>query len=179
MRREIARVDLVHRGEIVHVGEKHGGLHYAVKGRSCRFHYALEIFKHTFGLHRGISLHNLLRLWIERDLPGKKHESIRADGLGIGADRFWPSIGCHSFDHTILLIALFRRICSAPAFLTLLTATKSLCCTASEGAEKLKFLSFRAKKAISLFLGFNRREIPRFARNDKTNYFFRGLFSRA
>jgi hypothetical protein len=30
---------------------------------------------------------------------------------------------------------------------------------------------------ISFSLGFDRREIPRFAQNDKLNYFFRGLFS--
>jgi hypothetical protein len=46
-------------------------------------------------------------------------------------------------------------------------------------AEKLKFLSFRgalrAEESLFLFMEFNRREIPRFARNDKINYFFRSL----
>ncbi len=34
-----------------------------------------------------------------------------------------------------------------------------------------------ARRGISLLLHLNRREIPRFARNDKLNYFFRSLFS--
>jgi hypothetical protein len=34
-----------------------------------------------------------------------------------------------------------------------------------------------ARRGISLFLHSKQREIPRFARNDKINYFFRGLFS--
>jgi hypothetical protein len=34
-----------------------------------------------------------------------------------------------------------------------------------------------ARRGISLFLGFNQIEIPRSARNDKINYFFRKLFS--
>ncbi len=34
-----------------------------------------------------------------------------------------------------------------------------------------------ARRGISLFLHLNRREIPRFARNDKIKYFFRCLFS--
>jgi len=36
-----------------------------------------------------------------------------------------------------------------------------------------------ARRGISLFLGFNQREIPRFPRYDKINYFFRKLFRRA
>jgi hypothetical protein len=32
-----------------------------------------------------------------------------------------------------------------------------------------------ARRGISLFLRFNQREIPRFARNDKIKYFFRSL----
>ena len=37
-------------------------------------------------------------------------------------------------------------------------------------------LPFRAKRGIPLFLNLNRREIPRFARNDKINRFFRNPF---
>jgi hypothetical protein len=33
------------------------------------------------------------------------------------------------------------------------------------------------RKSLFLFMESNRREIPRFARNDKINYFFRSLFS--
>src|SRR5580658_6220492 len=58
------------------------------------------------------------------------------------------------------------------------------CCSwqreaAFTGCEKSAplLLSFRAKRGISLILGFNPREIPRFARNDKINYLFRSLFS--
>ncbi len=35
-----------------------------------------------------------------------------------------------------------------------------------------------ACRGLSLFLDFNQREIPRFARNDKINYFFRSLLNR-
>ena len=35
----------------------------------------------------------------------------------------------------------------------------------------------RSEESLFLFMGLNRREIPRFARNDKINYFFRSLFS--
>src|ERR1700686_4085415 len=38
--------------------------------------------------------------------------------------------------------------------------------------------SERSEESLFLFMGLNRREIPRFARNDKINYFFRSLFSR-
>jgi hypothetical protein len=37
--------------------------------------------------------------------------------------------------------------------------------------------SERSEESLFLFMGLNRREIPRFARNDKINYFFRSLFS--
>src|SRR6202521_5334633 len=37
--------------------------------------------------------------------------------------------------------------------------------------------SERSEESLFLFMGLNPREIPRFARNDKINYFFRGLFS--
>src|SRR5258708_25862227 len=50
----------------------------------------------------------------------------------------------------------------------------------SHAAEKLKFLSFRgalrAEESLIL-LTLEPREIPRFSRNDKINYFFRSLFS--
>ena len=35
----------------------------------------------------------------------------------------------------------------------------------------------RSEESLFLFMELNRREIPRFARNDKINYFFRSLFS--
>jgi hypothetical protein len=35
--------------------------------------------------------------------------------------------------------------------------------------------SERSEESLFLFMELNRREIPRFARNDKTNYFFRSL----
>src|SRR6266481_7779176 len=38
--------------------------------------------------------------------------------------------------------------------------------------------SERSEESLFLFSGSNRREIPRFARNDKINLFFRNLFSR-
>jgi hypothetical protein len=38
--------------------------------------------------------------------------------------------------------------------------------------------SERSEESLFLFLGLNRREIPRFARNDKIGYFFRSLLSR-
>jgi hypothetical protein len=37
--------------------------------------------------------------------------------------------------------------------------------------------SERSEESLFLFMGLNRREIPRFARNDKINYLFRSLFS--
>src|SRR5579863_2670313 len=51
---------------------------------------------------------------------------------------------------------------------------------ASQAAEKGPHSfchSERSEESLFLFLGFNRREIPRFARNDKINYFFRSLGS--
>jgi len=49
---------------------------------------------------------------------------------------------------------------------------------AEQAAEKLKFLSFRgtlrAEESL-LLLTLEPREIPRFARNDKINHFFRSL----
>jgi hypothetical protein len=38
--------------------------------------------------------------------------------------------------------------------------------------------SERSEESLLLFSGLDRREIPRFARNDKINYFFRSLFSK-
>src|ERR1700686_5446727 len=37
--------------------------------------------------------------------------------------------------------------------------------------------SERSEESLFLFMESNRREIPRFARNDKINYFFRSLLS--
>jgi len=37
--------------------------------------------------------------------------------------------------------------------------------------------SERSEESLFLYLNLNRREIPRFARNDKINYFLRSLFS--
>jgi hypothetical protein len=37
--------------------------------------------------------------------------------------------------------------------------------------------SERSEESLFLFLGSNRGEIPRFARNEKINYFFHGLFN--
>jgi hypothetical protein len=51
---------------------------------------------------------------------------------------------------------------------------------ASQTAEKTppEFChSERSEESLFLFMGPNRREIPRFARNDKIKYFFRNLFS--
>jgi len=52
---------------------------------------------------------------------------------------------------------------------------------ASVAAEKTKFLSFRgtlrAEESLIL-LTLKPGEIPRFAQNDKIDYFFRSLFSR-
>ncbi len=46
------------------------------------------------------------------------------------------------------------------------------------GKSQLFVISRRAaRRGISLFQGFDPGEIPRFARNDKKSYFFRGLFS--
>jgi hypothetical protein len=53
--------------------------------------------------------------------------------------------------------------------------------SALQAAEKLKALSFRTKRGISpsfVFLLLNRREIPRFARNDRIRPYFRSLFTR-
>jgi hypothetical protein len=36
--------------------------------------------------------------------------------------------------------------------------------------------SERSEESLFLFMELNRREIPRFARNDKINYFFRSLY---
>jgi hypothetical protein len=49
---------------------------------------------------------------------------------------------------------------------------------ASEAAEKGPHSfchSERSEESLFLFMELNRREIPRFARNDKINYFFRSL----
>src|SRR6266853_5896017 len=57
---------------------------------------------------------------------------------------------------------------------------KSLWVTASQAAEKLKFLSFRgtlrAEESLIL-LTLEPRGIPHFVRNDKIAYFFRSYFS--
>src|ERR1700674_5032715 len=51
---------------------------------------------------------------------------------------------------------------------------------ASEATEKVPHSfchSERSEESLFLFMELNRREIPRFAWNDKINYFFRSLFS--
>jgi hypothetical protein len=83
------------------------------------FHYAFQIFENALGLRRDISFHDLLCLWIERDLSGEKYKSISADGLRIGTDGFRSSIGCNGFNHTILPFDLYGDIGGAfvaPAF---------------------------------------------------------------
>src|ERR1022692_2474854 len=57
---------------------------------------------------------------------------------------------------------------------------RSLNVAAEQAAEKAPppfCHSERSEESLFLFLNLNRREIPRFARNDKINYFFRSLSS--
>jgi hypothetical protein len=56
--------------------------------------------------------------------------------------------------------------------------TRGVVAQAEELAEKVPSFfchSERSEESLLLFLGLDGREIPRFARNDKINHFFRSL----
>jgi len=87
-------------------------------------------------------------------LQKQKQRKAHNQSLGGAGDKDWP---CYSSFLNVLWVA------------------------ASQSAEKTspEFChSERSEESLFLFMGPNRREIPRFARNDKKNYFFRSLFNR-
>src|SRR5216683_40480 len=73
----------------------------------------------------------------------------------------------------------WRQATSNFEFSGYLHGTGEFVAQASQGAEKGAHTvchSERSEESLFLFMGLNRREIPRLARNDKINYFFCSLF---
>lgn len=82
-------VDGVHRREIVHALQKNRAAHNIFQLGPRSIQYPRDILHLPLGLGRNITGDDLLRRWINGDLPRSKNQSVgfgrlrvRADGLG-------------------------------------------------------------------------------------------------
>src|SRR5208282_2416440 len=79
----------VHRGKVSHVLEKHRAAHDFSQAATRSIEDGRQILEHAVGLRGHIAGDDLLRRWIDRDLPRSKHEAgganrlrVRPNGLG-------------------------------------------------------------------------------------------------
>ena len=84
--REIGGVDLVHRGEIVHVGEKDRRADHVGEGQAAGFQQRADVVEHTPRLRRDVAVDHLPCRRIERDLPGHEQHLSGAHGRRVRAD---------------------------------------------------------------------------------------------
>jgi len=99
---EMPPVNFVHGGEVIHVRKKYSGSHNAFERGTRGFENAPNVFEDARGLFGDTPLDHLLIGRIERDLAGKKYQSICPNRLRIRPDRFGPAIGCNHFFHMSL-----------------------------------------------------------------------------
>src|SRR5205085_8589424 len=81
--RKVSPVNLVHRREVVHVGQKNRRLNDAVKAASGCLKYSRQITHHLLGLFGHAARDELARFRIKRNLPRSKDETISAHSLRI------------------------------------------------------------------------------------------------
>src|SRR5271156_5426296 len=88
--REIARIDFVHGGEVVHVFEENTEFYGAVKRGAGGLHDGFQIFEYARGLFRSAAFNGLAGRWIKGNLAGDKDKSVGLDRLRVWADGLGP-----------------------------------------------------------------------------------------
>src|SRR5215813_4104298 len=71
---EIARINRVHRTEILHIREVDGGLHHVVEGLTRRFQHGRDVGEYLLGLSADVAGDELAGRWIKRDLAAEKEQ---------------------------------------------------------------------------------------------------------
>ena len=99
-------VNLVHRGEVAHVLQKHRGLYDMAQLASRRFDDAFHIFQRALRLRLDVSSNKLVGLRIDGNLSGNEEKSVYLDGLRIRPDRFWTAIRQNNFSHGMVSLEL-------------------------------------------------------------------------
>ena len=79
-------IDRIERGEICHIGEEAGGLHYIFHGQACRSEDGFHIFRRLFCLRFHRVAGELARSGVDAQLAGAEYQISRADSLGIRTD---------------------------------------------------------------------------------------------
>ena len=87
---EVAAVNFVHGGEVVHALQKDGGLDHLRQRAAGGGQNACDVLQDALGLRGDVSGDELLRVGIERDLSGEKDKSVGLDGLGVGSYGLGP-----------------------------------------------------------------------------------------
>ena len=84
---EVAPVNLVHRGEVVHVREVDRGADDAVERAAGGFEDPCQIAEDAVRLHRDVTVHHRAGCRVERDLSRDEDQRAGAHRLRIGTDR--------------------------------------------------------------------------------------------
>src|SRR5262245_870234 len=92
-RLEIARVNRVHRAEILHIREVDGGLHHIVEGLPRRFQHGGDVGKYLLGLNADVAGDKLAGRRIKRDLAAEKEEISSTHSGGKGSYRRRDPVG--------------------------------------------------------------------------------------
>ncbi len=98
---EIFRVDFIHRAEVVHVLEEHGGLNDAVKIAAACLQDGLYVFHDPFGLLTDIAAEKFIGARVERDLARGKQKAAGFDGLRVRTDGFGSFVGKNDVFHCV------------------------------------------------------------------------------
>lgn len=96
---EIAGVDFVHGGKIIHVLEEDAEANGAVERGAGGFDDGFEILEDALGLLSSIAIESFAGGGIEGGLARDEDETMGFDGLGIGADGFRTIIGGDYLSH--------------------------------------------------------------------------------
>ncbi len=82
-------IDSVHRYEIVHIGEKHGGLQDFVEVGTGLFKDRLEVGQGLTCLGFHSPFRERAGGRVDRELAGNENETVMLDGLAVRADGRW------------------------------------------------------------------------------------------
>jgi hypothetical protein len=74
-------INLVHGGELLHVGKEHGGFDHVGQRQLLGGEQRLDVGDDLLGLRDDAAIDELARVSHERNLSGEKDESSRGDAL--------------------------------------------------------------------------------------------------
>src|SRR5216683_3394167 len=111
---EALPVDLVHRREIVQIGEEDARLHHVGEAHPRSGEHGGEVLHHPLGLRAHVALHHLLRLRIERDLAAGEDQIAGHDRLRVGSDRLGGLLRGNDLVRHERLLCGARRVRNPP-----------------------------------------------------------------